>query len=85
MTMPVQPKQKGKRREKKTLQAAPGSATVAAPKAIPDAAPKTVPNTIADRNPLSLHGITLNPEEARKAIILAEIIGPPAAKKRRRR
>ena len=35
--------------------------------------------------PLSLQGIELNSETARKAIILSEIIGPPAAKRRRRR
>jgi len=33
----------------------------------------------------SLHGIELNSETARKAIILSEIIGPPAAKRRRRK
>jgi len=34
---------------------------------------------------LSLQGIELDSETARKAIILSEIIGPPAAKRRRRR
>ena len=33
----------------------------------------------------SVYGIELNSETARKAIILSEIIGPPAAKKRRRK
>jgi len=36
-------------------------------------------------NVRSLHGIELNAETARKAIILSEIIGPPAAKRRRRK
>jgi len=39
-------------------------------------------NSIAKK---SIHGINLNTETARKAIILSEIIGPPAAKRRRRR
>jgi len=43
------------------------------------------PKIPARRSALSIQGIELNSETARKAIILSEIIGPPAAKKRRKR
>ena len=87
MTMSTNPKPKGKRRTAKTLPVTPKTAPKAASKTTQKTAPKATPKpilgTVAKSNALSIHGITLNPEEARKAIILAEIIGPPAAKKRR--
>jgi len=43
------------------------------------------PKIPARRSALSLQGIELNSETARNAIILSEIIGPPAAKRRRKR
>ena len=62
---------KGKRLEKKPQQETP--------------AVSNAPNIPARSSALSIHGIELNNESARKAIILSEIIGPPAAKRRRRR
>jgi len=62
---------KGKRLEKKPQQATPAASAA--------------PDIPARSGTLSIHGIELNSETARKAIILSEIIGPPAAKRRRRR
>jgi len=71
MTMNTKPK--GKRREKKTQ----------------NNASRTTAKSNVQSNPqssmISVQGISLDPAEARKAIILSEIIGPPAAKRRRMR
>ena len=69
--MTTNSKPKGKRLEKKPQQATP---TV-----------QNAPKVPARSSTLSMQGIDLNSETARQAIILSEIIGPPAAKRRRRR
>jgi len=82
-------KVKEKRRDKKTKQVAPNVTPNIAPNITTDVAlkagTKTVSPSAANSHILNVHGISLSPEEARKAIILAEIIGPPAAKRKRRR
>jgi len=68
-------KPKGKRLEKKPQQNRASKVSAAS----------TAPKIPARRSALSIQGIELNSETARKAIILSEIIGPPAAKRRRKR
>ena len=51
----------------------------------PQQAVSNTPKIPARSNTLSMQGIEINSETARNAIILSEIIGPPAAKRRRRR
>ena len=78
MPMTTNTKPKGKRREKKPQQ---GISTVSTINKAP-ARNDTQKNMHYDF--LSRQGIELNSETARNAIILSEIIGPPAAKRRRR-
>ena len=80
MPMTTKPKPKGKRREKKPQQEA---HKVEIPK-VNKAPARSNTQKNMHYNILSRQGIELNSETARNAIILSEIIGPPAAKRRRR-
>jgi len=73
--MTTNPKPKGKRREKKPQQAI---------STVKKAPVRSNTQKNMHHNILSRQGIELNSETARNAIILSEIIGPPAAKRRRR-
>jgi len=84
-----------KRHEKKTQQAAPNLETKDNPKSksrsktqsdMQNKKQSRAQSKVQGRtqgNILNLHGITLNPEEAKKAIILAEIIGPPKSRRKK--
>jgi len=51
----------------------------------PERAKPEGPGTVKKSSTMQVHGISLDPGAARKAIILSEIIGPPVSRRRRRK